>query len=221
MVHIGVVADTHVGESLPELPAAVMERLAGVDLVLHAGDVVEPAALAVLSRLAPVVAVQGDHDRMAGVELPPARVVRVGDVRIGLVHGTRPRAVELAMVLATLALGRWCPLGFHRAVRRRFRRVDLVVHGHLHLPTRRRVRGALVFSPGAVYVPEADPGYDRDRLRHRLYLAFRRRLPPAARVPAVGLIELGPEGPRVSVLPLDVPAGQPPADPRDRHGQQQ
>ncbi len=36
---IGVVADTHVGEWVAELPQAVLAALAGVDLILHAGDI--------------------------------------------------------------------------------------------------------------------------------------------------------------------------------------
>ena len=39
MIRVGVVADTHSPEFLPELPDALFERLQGVDLILHAGDV--------------------------------------------------------------------------------------------------------------------------------------------------------------------------------------
>ena len=38
-MRIGVIADTHCPEFLDELPAAVFEKLRGVDLILHAGDV--------------------------------------------------------------------------------------------------------------------------------------------------------------------------------------
>jgi hypothetical protein len=85
-------------------------------------------------------------------------------------------------------------LGFHGAMRRRFGDVDCVVVGHLHMPIHRIVGGALLFSPGAVYVPELDPGYAWSSLRARGYRRFRDRLPPAARAPGVGLIEAGPSG---------------------------
>ena len=63
---IGVVADSHVGECLASLPPEVGERLAGVDLILHAGDITDVSVLRHLGDIAPVVAVQGDHDREAG-----------------------------------------------------------------------------------------------------------------------------------------------------------
>jgi putative phosphoesterase len=206
-VRIGVVADTHVGEHLPCLPPEVPEALRGVDLILHAGDLSDPVVLEELGRMAPVVAVRGNHDDAAGLEgLPRDVVVRVGGARIGLTHGSRGLAVELPAALLSLASGRPRLLGFERAMARRFRRVDCVVVGHLHLPLHRMVGGVLVFSPGAVYVPEDDPGYDWSGLGGRAYRRFRAALPPAARVPSVGLIEVGAEGLRAEALPLGRPA---------------
>jgi hypothetical protein len=39
--------------------------------------------------------VQGDHDRLAGIDLPRERIVTVRGRRIGLVHGRRSRAIEM------------------------------------------------------------------------------------------------------------------------------
>lgn len=208
-MRIGVVADSHVGEALAELPAAVFELLAGVDLLLHAGDVSDPATLRRLETIAPVLAVQGDHDREGGLILPRTRVVRVGGHRIGLVHGRRNRAIELAAAALTLIRGRLALLGFHRALRRRFGRVDCIVHGHLHLPVNRTVNGVLYFSPGAVYNPELDPYHDGGGIRSRAYMRFRRNLAPAQRAPAVGLIEIDGDGLRARTLPLATPAARP------------
>src|SRR5271169_1835087 len=103
---VGVVSDTHVGDALPALPAGIPPALAGVDLILHAGDVTTRAALDQLAAIAPVVAVQGNHDRKAGLELPAQAVVTIGGVRIGLTHGLRGRFPETAAVLAGIARGR-------------------------------------------------------------------------------------------------------------------
>jgi uncharacterized protein len=206
---IGVVADSHVGECLPSLPPAVAERLAGVDLVLHAGDITDRAVLRRLAEVAPVVAVQGDHDRAAGIVLPEARVVTAGGRRIGLTHGRRGRAVEVAAGVASFATGRLRLAGFHRAMRSRFGDVDCIVHGHLHLPMCAVVHGVLFFSPGAVYVPEGDPGYGSG-LGARAHLRFRRRQGDEAREPAVGLLEAGPGGIVAWVLPLA--PGMPPRE---------
>lgn len=205
-MRIGVVADTHVGEHLPALPPQVPQALAGVDLVLHAGDLTDPAVLRDLRAIAPVVAVRGNHDEAAGLRaLPRSVLVRAAGARIGLTHGSRSRWAELPAALLSLAAGAPLLLGFERAMRRRFGAVDCVVFGHLHLPVHRVVDGVLMFSPGAVYVPELDPGYDWRGLRARGFRRFRRRLPPEARRPSVGLLEVGPGGVRASVIPLAGP----------------
>ena len=206
-MRIGVVADTHVGEALPELPRRVLELLRGVDLILHAGDLTDRSVIRELSRIAPVHAVQGDHDLDGGIVLPRALVVRAGGHRIGLTHGRRTRLIELPAAVASLLAGRTVLLGFHRSIRRRFGRVDCVVYGHLHIPHRGWRRGVLYFSPGAVMVPEDDEGYDRHRLRARAYLRFRRGLPPDARRASIGILEAGPSGLSARILPLSDEAG--------------
>jgi putative phosphoesterase len=211
-VRVGVVADTHVGEHLYRLPAGVGEALAGVDLILHAGDLSHPVVLDDLRRIAPVVAVRGNHDTHPGLaHLPREIVVRIGDVRIGLTHGARTAAVELPAAVASLVAGRACLLGFDRAMRARFGEVACVVVGHLHMPIARRVGGALLFSPGAVYVPELDPTQVWSGLAGRGYRRFRRNLPPSARVPSVGMLEVSRAGVRARVVPARVsgdPSGE-------------
>lgn len=90
-------------------------------------------------------------------------------------------------------------------MRRRSGAVDCVVFGHLHLPVHRAVGGVLMFSTGAVHVPELDPGYDSRGLRSGGFRRFRRRLPPHARGPSVGPLEVGPGGVRAPVIPLAGP----------------
>jgi len=205
-VRIGVVADTHVGDHVARLPPEVPEALEGVDLILHAGDLSHAIVLEELGRVAPVVAVRGNHDERAGLAgLPRDALVRAGGARIGLTHGSRRAAVEMAAGLASLATGRARLLGFERTMRRRFGEVDCVVVGHVHLPIHRLVDGVLVFSPGAVYAPEQDPGYDWSGLGGAAYRRFRQSLPAAARVPSVGVIEVGRAGLRASVVPLARP----------------
>jgi putative phosphoesterase len=201
-----VVADTHVGEHLPALPAEVAEVLEGVDLILHAGDLTDVVVLEELGRVAPVVAVRGNHDEEAGIDgLPRDAVVEVGGRRIGLTHGSRTRAVELPAAALSLLSARTVLLGFAGAMRRRFGDVDCVVVGHLHMPIHRMVDGALLFSPGAVFIPELDPGYSWSSLPARGLRRFRDRLPPAAHIPGVGLIEAGRSGLTARVIPLRRP----------------
>ncbi len=208
-MRIGVVADTHVGEFLPSLPAEVGRLLAGVDLILHAGDLSARSVLDELGAIAPVVAVRGNHDRSLP-DLPRDVLVRVGDRRIGLTHGSRTGPVEAAAGVVSLVAGRPVLLGFDRAMRGRFRDADCIVTGHLHLPSDRVVRGVRHFSPGAVYVAEADPHHDWSGVWARAYRRFRSRLPPAARVPAVGMIEIDRAGLRTRTIPLALAAADGP-----------
>jgi uncharacterized protein len=208
VARIGVVADTHVGEWVAELPQSVLDAFAGVDLILHAGDITDLSVLDLLARVAPVVAVQGDHDRAAGIVLPPSRVVEIAGYRFGLTHGQRGRWIEVAAAVLSLLVGRPMLLGFHRALRRRFGEVDCIVFGHLHLPCIRRLDGVLFFSPGAVHNAERVPGFAAGGFAARRYLRFRQALPPEVGAPAVGIIEIGPAGLRARIVRLTPDGGE-------------
>ena len=193
-IQIGVVADTHVGETLPELPTTVLDALAGSDLILHAGDITCLSVLEQLGDIAPVVAVQGDHDREAGIDLPTSRIINVRGRRIGLAHGRRTRAIEMPAAGMSLARGQAVLLGMHRSLRRHFGPVDLIVHGHLHIPVDTEVRGTRVFSPGAVYIPEERPISEKSGIKGRAYMRFRAGMDEHDRRSAVGMVRIGPGG---------------------------
>lgn len=79
---IGVISDTH-GILRPEAGAA----LAGVDLILHAGDIDVPHVLEKLSQIAPVKAVCGNMDFGPLREsLPETEVVEAGDHFLYMLH---------------------------------------------------------------------------------------------------------------------------------------
>src|ERR1700710_3061794 len=61
-MRVAVISDTHAPRRWTVCPPAVAERLEGVDLILHAGDVCTPDVLYELSVWAPVVAVRGNND---------------------------------------------------------------------------------------------------------------------------------------------------------------
>jgi putative phosphoesterase len=200
---VGVLTDTHVGDALPTLPGGVLRAFADVDLIIHAGDVTIAAVLDQLGACAPVVAVQGNHDRKAGLELPTERVVRIGGVRIGVTHGERSLPVEVASALVGIAAGRPVLAGVPRALTRRFTDVDCVVFGHFHVPYLGRVGATTVFSPGAVYVVESDPHAASRGIKGRAYRRFRSGLPPSARIPHVGILDID----RGVIVPRFVPLG--------------
>lgn len=206
---VGLVADTHVGEFLPELPPAVLEALSGCDLVLHAGDLSRVRVLDELARVAPVAAVRGDHDTDADA-LPRRLVVTIGGWRIGLTHGSRGRAWDTAVTLTQVAAGRsvpWRP-PLHRRLVAAMGSVDALVYGHWHAATVSQVGSALCICPGAVaplgsLEGGAPPRPGGAGVADRVVRRFRDLLGPDAMRPSVGVLEVGSAGIRPHILPLD------------------
>ena len=89
MLKIGVVSDTHISRS-EELPKELLTAFAGVDLILHAGDLVSLAVLEGLKKIAPeVCAVWGNMDPPDVKQaLPEKRIIQAKQFRIGLIHGS-------------------------------------------------------------------------------------------------------------------------------------
>ena len=56
---VGVISDTHIPH-FPALPEAVWQHFAGVELIIHAGDLSILSVISELETIAPVVAVQGN-----------------------------------------------------------------------------------------------------------------------------------------------------------------
>jgi len=206
---VGVVADSHVGEFLDRMPAGVAEALAGCDLILHAGDLSVPSVIDDLSRIAPVVAVRGDHDRLGALGLPEDALVTVAGRRIALTHGRRASPVDVAVITAHVAAGRrlaW-NAGLHRHLAARFGPVDMIVYGHWHEPAIVRHGPTTLFSPGAVcpwgsLEGGRPPGRGWTGVADRAVRRYRRQLGADAMRPSVGVIEVGPEGLVPRVVPL-------------------
>ncbi len=134
MTSLAVISDTHMPRGNRALPGACVQRLAGAELILHAGDISSATALAELELVGPpVLAVHGNVDD-AEVQrtLPAERVVEVGGARIAMVHDGGPSRGRLARMRA------------------RFPDADAVVFGHSHLPLHERAEDGLqIFNPGS------------------------------------------------------------------------
>lgn len=206
MKRVGVVADTHCPEFLDSLPARLLEILAGVDLIIHAGDINSAVTLETLARIAPVEAVHGDHDRLLP-DLPAVRELDVEGKRIVVVHGQRSHWVEEPQTLLwTLSLGYFHPhAGLGRVLRRRFPGADAIVYGHTHRPRSETIDGTLVFNPGAVH--QWNPATARRRLSRNpgwfewSWLQVARYL-RVYQAPTVGILEVGESGIVATVVPL-------------------
>jgi len=146
---VGVVSDTHIPRAARQLPADLLRGLEGVDMILHAGDLVVMEVIETLDRIAPTWAVYGNMDRHEVREfLPRTRIIPVGKWRIGLVHGHGgPARFADRMEAEFGAIGG--------------KNVDVVVFGHTHSPCEDRRGEILRFNPGSAT--------DRRFTRHRSY----------------------------------------------------
>src|SRR5947209_3800511 len=83
---IGVISDTHIPH-FKGLPQAIWEHFAGVELIVHAGDLSVLSVIDELETIAPIVAVQGNvEEEEVMLKLPIKREIVVGGCRIGIVH---------------------------------------------------------------------------------------------------------------------------------------
>jgi putative phosphoesterase len=132
---VAIIADTHMPRGARRLPDACLERIAGADLLLHAGDFVTLAVLRELEGIGPpVVGVHGNVDSAELRRLLPAeRVIEAGGARIAITHDAGARRGRLDRM------------------RRRFGdRAHAVVFGHSHLPLHERAEdGFQIFNPGS------------------------------------------------------------------------
>ena len=131
-VRIGVLSDTHIPVAAREIPGKVLELLGGVDLIVHAGDILQLTVLEELRELAEVRAVHGNMDTHSVREkLPEMDTFEVQGFKIGIIHGSGPH------------------YGIESRIRERFNQVDVIIYGHSHLPKSEIIDGVLFFNPGS------------------------------------------------------------------------
>ena len=126
MLTIGLISDTH-GLVRPE----VFDALAGVDLIIHAGDVGPADVLIELATIAPVRAVWGNTDAPGRPDLVERIDEMFEQVRVVVTHGHEigspnpPRLVSAYM------------------------HADVIVYGHTHQQIITRAARRMVINPGA------------------------------------------------------------------------
>ena len=119
---VGVISDTH-GPIRPQ----ALDALRGADLLIHAGDIGDPAVLEHLRALAPLSAVRGNIDGQAWTSrIPSTEVVEVDGRHFYVLHDLAQ--LDLDPVAAGFAA---------------------VVSGHSHKPSIQRRNGVLYLNPGS------------------------------------------------------------------------
>ena len=112
----------------------MFEIFAGVELILHAGDLVEESAVEQLVAVAPVIAVYGNRDSdKLKLLLPESRIVELKGYRIGILHGHGDKGTTMDRL----------PDFFKGEV------LDCIIFGHSHIPFNRKIGNTLYFNPGS------------------------------------------------------------------------
>jgi len=121
-LQIGIISDTH-GLLRPE----AVEALAGVNFILHAGDVGDIAILETLRSIAPVTAIRGNVDVSgACARLPATEVVELGGCLFYLLHAIQ----DLDVVPAAAG-------------------ISAIVYGHSHRAEVQERDGVVYVNPGS------------------------------------------------------------------------
>jgi len=131
MITLGVLSDTHIPDRAQHLHPQIIPifKQAGVQTILHAGDISTPAVLTELRQVGTVYAVRGNRDWFSLRDLPDTQALIIAGVPIILTHGH----------------GGW--LEYVRDTR-------VIVFGHTHTALNLWVDGQLFFNPGSPHFPE-------------------------------------------------------------------
>jgi putative phosphoesterase len=133
-VRLLLIADTHVPKRARDLPSRVWDEVAAADVVLHAGDWVQPELLdALADRAQRVVGCWGNND---GAELrrrlPERADVTLGGLRFTVVHETGA------------ATGREARMA------KLYPDTDVLIFGHSHIPWDTTAKtGLRLLNPGS------------------------------------------------------------------------
>jgi len=131
-LRILVLSDTHIPVAAQDLPGEIYKAIEGVDMIFHAGDIMDAGVLDKLRSLKETKAVCGNMDsKELCMTLNSKEIINIGKFKIGLMHGYG------------------APSEIMPTVRREFDKVDVLVFGHSHAAMNIKKDGVLYFNPGS------------------------------------------------------------------------
>ena len=174
---IGLISDTHIPESMPELWPHVYEQFHDVECILHGGDIYHLSVIDRLSEIAPVYAARGNGDDGSGgrtvlpddPRLKEAWLVEYNGFKIGLTH-----YIPMPESPPHLTVPKWIDRLFPDG------RPDVLIYGDTHVEQIDVFDGVLCVNPGSPTFP------------HNLQLQFG----------TIGFLHLDGEKPRAEIHQL-------------------
>lgn len=132
---IGIISDTHIPDSADQIPKVILDAFKNVDMVIHAGDLVDLSVLSELKSICKnVLGVWGNMDpEEVRRELKEKEILQIGSHRIGLMHGSGS------------------PNNLPESLTSVFKddNVDIIIFGHSHNSMNEVRNGILFFNPGS------------------------------------------------------------------------
>ena len=130
-IKIGVISDTHLEDYDDKMRRSVEEHFSDVDMILHAGDMVDLRVLKIFGGRE-VRAVCGNMDNYSVREkFPEHMLFEIKGFKFLLIHG-------------------WgSPGDIEERISAGFKDVNCIVYGHTHKPANHKMGNVLFFNPGS------------------------------------------------------------------------
>jgi hypothetical protein len=130
-IKIGVISDTHLEDYDDNMKKCIAEHFSDVDMILHAGDLVDVSVLEIFGEK-DVKVICGNMDNSSVKEQFPEHLLfDIKGFKFLLIHG-------------------WgSPQGIEERISEMFKEVDCIVYGHTHKPANHTKDNILFFNPGS------------------------------------------------------------------------
>jgi hypothetical protein len=146
-----VLSDTHVPDQVEGLHPGLLAELkaAGVQLILHAGDICSSNIVDQLGRVAPVAAVQGNRDPLfSRTRFPLIQIFELAGINVCLTHGYISWRHYFLEKFRYLHQG-YKPESYLPALEKLCPQAEIIVFGHTHHSAIIRRGSRMFFNPGS------------------------------------------------------------------------
>ncbi len=130
-----VISDTHIIGSSKLLPNIILELLTSCDMIIHAGDYISKMLVRDLQNYN-FIGVSGNmDDEFISMTLPKKIIITIEDIKFGIAHGWGTPD-DLSLRIANNYFSD--------------EKIDVLIHGHSHIPKNSVENGIYVINPGSV-----------------------------------------------------------------------
>jgi putative phosphoesterase len=153
-MRIGLISDTHIPVAARHLWPQIYEAFRGVDLIMHAGDLMVPDVIDWLEDVAPVMAVQGNGDYTGWERSVAPQDPRLSESKVLSVDGPDARSLRIGLV-HDFQLPEAPPLRTMDGLMQHYfgGPVNVIVRGSTHAAEITTVKGVLIVNPGSPTFP--------------------------------------------------------------------